>query len=315
MAFLDWLSSIDPTRVARADTTDVEESKKKIAEAGAAGQQMIQQRMAQTKAPELERVSGPQAGKIDTGFLEALRGQLPSGQALLQRQSAQAMQAQQMQAESAQMARAAAMGEAPSLAQLQQKKAFEQAIAAQFAAQAGAAYDPARMYQAQVGGQQLMAQQAQESGILALQEQEKAKQLYADVAAKQVASQQTSQDLLLRAQQGDINAQLKLAELQSGAAQSQAEMATRTNIAGAEIAQRQAAQQAELQQQSQAELNKLTQLYVQTGMSQAQAESAAAQALFGSEQQRQAQQSGARAQIFGGILSGLAGAGAAYAGK
>jgi hypothetical protein len=312
MAFLDFL---DPTIVRKADTRGVEESKKKIGEATEAGQALIQQRMAETKAPTLEKVQGPQAGRIDTGFLEALRGQLPTGMDTMQRMGAQGMQAQQMQTEAAQMARSAAMGEAPSAAQLLQKQAFEQAIAAQAGAMAGRGYDPAAMRQAQVGGMQLQAQQAQQAGILALQEQEKARSLYADVAAKQVSSQQVGADLLLRAQQGDVNAQLKIAELQAGATQTQAELETRAGIAGAQTGSQQAIAQAELQAGAQQQLNALAQAYMNAGMSGAQAQAAAEQALFQMESQRQQQVSAGRSQLIGGLIGGAATVGAGFAGK
>ena len=310
MAFLDFL---DPTIVRKADTSGVEQSKKKIGEATESGQALIQQRMAETKAPTVEKVAGPQAGRIDTGFLEALRGQLPTGMDTMQRMGTQGMQAQQMQAEAAQMSRAAAMGEAPSAAQLLQKQAFEQAIAAQAGAMAGRGYDPAAMRQAQVGGMQLQAQQAQQAGILAAQEQEKARSLYADVAAKQVSSQQVGADLLLRAQQGDVNAQLKIAELQAGATQTQAELETRAGIAGAQTGSQQAIAQAELQAGAQAQVNALAQAYMNAGMTGAQAQAAAEQALFKMESERQQQISGARSQLIGGVIQGAASIGAGMA--
>lgn len=315
MAFLDWLSSMDPTKISKADTSQVEEATKKIGEAGAAGQKALQERMGKIEAPTLERVAGPQAGKVDTGFLEALRGQLPSGAQALQRMGAQDVSAQRMAAEATGLTRAAAMGEAPSAAQLQQRQAFEQAIAAQMAAQAGAAYDPARLYQSQVAGQQLMAQQSQQAGILAAQEQERARAQYVQAAQTGAGLGMQQQELALRAQQGDVQAQLQLANIQAGLAGQQAQLQTQTGIAGAQLQAQQIAQQAELQQQAQAQLNQLTQMYVQLGLSSAQAEQAAAKDLFSAEQARQTAQSGARAQIFGGVLSGLAGAGAAAAGK
>jgi hypothetical protein len=265
---LDFLSSIDPTKVRKADDSKVRGAIGGVQQATQAGQDIIKQRMAATEAPTLERVKGPQAGQIDTGFLQALRGQLPSGQQALQQMGTQSAQQQAaMQAQEATgMLRGAATGEAPSVAQLQQRQAFEQAIAAQMAAQAGRGFDPAAMRQAQVGGQQLMQQQAQQAGILAAQEQQAARQ---------------------------------------------AQLQTQTGIAGAEIAARQAGQQAELQAQAQQQLNALANMYMQAGMTGAQAQLAAEQALFGVEAQRQQQQSQARAGIFGGVLSGLAGMGAA----
>jgi len=137
---MGFLSSIDPTKVGRADTSGVEESKKKMDEALAKGQGMLEKRMAETKAPTVEKVAGPQAGQIDTQFLEALRGQMPSGaQALQGAGGAQAMAQTQAQ-EATGLLREAAMGGQPSAAQLQQKQAFEQAIAAQMASQAGSRY-------------------------------------------------------------------------------------------------------------------------------------------------------------------------------
>lgn len=316
MAFLDWLSGLDPTKVSKADTSGIQGQQKAVGEAGAAAQKTIQERIAATKTPEIVKTKGPEAGQINMGFLQALQGNLPGQQAALQKMGTQGMGAQaQMQAQEATgMLRAAAMGEAPSAAQLQQKQAFEQAIAAQMAAQAGRAYDPAAMRQAQVAGQQLMGQQAQQAGILAAQEQEKARLGYAEMASKQATTDIARQDLELRAAQGDVEAQLKLAGLQADVLKAQAGLTTQAGIAGADIASREAISQAELQAQAQAQLNQLTQLYVNAGMSTAQAQLAAEQDLFKAEAGRQAAQSAARAKMFGAVLGGVAGAGATMVG-
>ena len=130
---MGFFSDIDPTKVKKADESKVRQAQQAIGEAGKAGQDILKKRMEETVAPTVERVKGPEAGKIDTGFIEQLRGQLPSGQAALQQ--AQGMQAQRQAQTQAQEAtgllREAAMGEAPSAAQLQQQRAFEQAISAQ----------------------------------------------------------------------------------------------------------------------------------------------------------------------------------------
>ena len=312
---LDFLSSVDPTKVRKADDTAVKTAIGGVQQATQAGQDIIKQRMAETKAPELEKVKGPQAGQIDTGFLQALRGQLPSGQAAVERMGAMGAPAQAQAAEATGLLREAALGGAPSAAQLQQKQAFEQAIAAQMAAQAGRGFDPAAMRQAQVGAQQLMGQQAQQAGILAAQEQQAARQAYAQAAQSGAGLGLQQQELQLRAAQGDVNAQLQLAQIQAGLAGQQAQLQTQTGIAGAEIAARQAGQQAELQAQAQQQLNALANMYMQAGMTGAQAQLAAEQALFGVEAQRQQQISQARAGVFGGVLSGLSAAAEAGIGK
>jgi len=66
----DILKKIDPTRISKADTGQVEESKKRLDEALAQGQGIIERRMGETKAPTVEKVAGPQAGRIDTQFLK-----------------------------------------------------------------------------------------------------------------------------------------------------------------------------------------------------------------------------------------------------
>jgi hypothetical protein len=310
MAFLDFL---DPTIVRKADTSGVEQSKKKIGEATETGQALLQKRMDETKAPTVEKVAGPQAGKIDTGFLDALRGQLPSGQQALDRSGTQGVQAQQQAAEGVGMLREAALGQTPSAAALLQNQAFEQAIAAQAGAMAGRGYDPAAMRQAQVGGMQLQAQQAQQAGILAAQEQERARTQYATAAQAGAGLGLQQQELALRAAQGDVNAQLQLATIQSQTLGQNAQLATQSSIAGAQIGAQQAGQQAELQAGAQAQINALAQAYMNAGMTGAQAQAAAEQALFKMESERQQQVSAGRSQLIGGLIQGAATVGAGMA--
>lgn len=309
----DILKKIDPTRISKADTGQVEESKKRLDEALAQGQGMIERRMGETKAPTVEKVAGPQAGRIDTQFLEALRGQMPSGaQALQGAGGAQAMAQTQAQ-EATGLLREAAMGGQPSAAQLQQKQAFEQAIAAQMAAQAGQGYNPAAIRQAQIAGAELQAQQAQQAGILAAQEQAAARQQFAEAAQQGTSLGLQQQELALRAAQGDVQAQLDLAKIQAGTLGQQAELQTRAGIAGAQIGAEQAITQAQLESESQKQLNALAIQYQQAGMSAAEAQQKAALAMFQAEQERQANIAKARSGLIGGLISaaGTAAAGMA----
>ena len=309
----DILKKIDPTRISKADTGQVEESKKRLDEALAQGQGMIERRMGETKAPTVERISGPQAGRIDTQFLEALRGQMPSGaQALQGAGGAQAMAQTQAQ-EATGLLREAAMGGQPSAAQLQQKQAFEQAIAAQMAAQAGQGYNPAAIRQAQIAGAELQAQQAQQAGILAAQEQAAARELYARTAQEGTRLGLTQQELALKAAQGDVQAQLDLAKIQSQTYGTQAEVETRAGIAGAQIGAEQVGLQAELQAGAQKQMNDLAVEYMRSGLSAAEAQQKAALAIFQAEQERQANIAKARSGLIGGLISaaGTAAAGMA----
>jgi hypothetical protein len=310
------IAEFDPTKIKKAETGGVEAAAEAQKTAAQKAQQAVADRMKQLSTPTVTPVAGPQAGQINMGFLQALQGQLPGQQAALQKMGTQGMGAQaQMQAQEATgMLRAAAMGEAPSAAQLQQKQAFEQAIAAQMAAQAGRAYDPAAMRQAQVAGQQLMGQQAQQAGILAAQEQEKARLGYAEMASKQATTDIARQDLMLRAAQGDVDAQIKLAGLQTDVMKAQAQLQTEAGIAGAQIAGSAAETQAKLQSEANAQMNLLTQLYINAGLTEAQAQMEAAKVIFGAESGRQQAMAGARQTAFGGILSAAGAAGSAAAG-
>lgn len=308
------LSDLDPTKVKKVETGALEQG---VSEYGAAAQKAQQQLfdyMKGIKAPTIERTAAPQAGQIDTGFLQALQASLPSQQTALKGIGAQGVTAQKMTAESADLMRQAALGQAPSAAQLQQKQAFEQAVAAQMAAQAGRGYDPAAIRQAQVAGQQLQAQQAQQAAILAAQEQQAARAQYAQTAqgAQQLGMQ--AQELQLRAAQGDVNAQLQLAGMQSELMKAQAGLTTQAGIAGAQIAGQTAVSEAQLQAQNQAQLNNLYMQYLNLGMQPAQAQMEAQKAIFGAQWQRSQMQTEARQKAFGGILSGLGAAGAAAIG-
>lgn len=299
------LSDIDPTKVAKASTAGIESGMGAVQSATQAGQQMIQDRMAGLKAPTIQQTAAPTAGQIDPSFLAALQARLPSQAQALQGMQTQGAQAQSRATEATEMMRAAAMGQAPSAAQMQQRQAFEQAIAAQMAAQAGRAYDPAAFRQAQVAGQQLMGQQAQQAGILAAQEQEAARKAYAATAQQGAQLGLQQQELQLRAAQGDVQAQMQLAGLQADIAKAQAGLTTQAGIAGAQIGSQQAISQAELQSQAQQQLNNLTQMYVNMGMTGAEAQLKAQQVLFASEQDRQSAQAAARAKMFGGLASGV----------
>jgi len=299
---MGFLSSIDPTKVGKANTSGVEESKKKMDEALAQGQGMLQNRMQQTKAPTVERVAGPQAGQIDTQFLEALRGQLGSGRQAIQGAGAAQAQAQTQAQEATGLLREAALGQAPSAAQLQQKQAFEAAIASQMAAQAGQGYNPAAIRQAQMQGAQLQAQQAQQAGILAAQEQAAAREQFAQAAQQGTSLGLQQQELALRASQGDVQAQLDLARIQAGTLGQQAELQTRAGIAGAQIGAEQAGLQAQLESQAQQQINQLAAQYQQAGLSAAEAQQKAELALFGAESDRQQQISAGRSQLIGGLF-------------
>jgi len=308
---MGFLSGMDPTKVSKASTAGVEESKKKMQEELTKGQGLIEKRMAETQAPTVERVAGPQAGRIDTGFIEAVKGRMPSGaQALQGAGGAQALAQTQAQ-EATGMLREAALGETPSVAQMQQRRAFEQAIAAQMATQAGRAYDPAAMRQAQMAGAQLQSEQAAQAGILAAQEQATARELYARTAQEGTRLGLTQQELALKAAQGDVQAQLDLAKIQSQTYGTQAELETRAGIAGAQIGAEQVGLQAELQAGAQKQINDLAVEYMRSGLSAAEAQQQAELALFGEEAARQRQISAGRQAIIGGVLSGLGGIGAA----
>jgi len=299
---MGFLSSIDPTRVGKASTAGVDESKKRMDEALAQGQGMLEKRMAESKAPTIEKVAGPQAGRIDTQFLEALRGQMPSGaQALKGAGGAQALAQSQAQ-EATGLLREAAMGGQPSAAQLQQKQAFEQAIAAQMAAQAGQGYNPAAVRQAQIQGAQLQAQQAQQAGILAAQEQAAAREQFATAATQGTELGLRQQELALKASQGDVQAQLDLAKIASGTYGQQAELETRAGIAGAQIGAEQAISQAQLEAGAQQQINALAIQYQQAGMSAAEAQQRAAMTMFENEQARLGQISQGRSALIGGLL-------------
>lgn len=308
------LSDYDPTKVKKVDKGPLEQGTEAYGKAAQTAQGQLKDYMGGIKAPTIDRTAAPTAGQINTQFLDALQRGLPSQQAALQGMSAQGAGAARMTAESAEMMRQAALGQAPSAAQLQQKQAFEQAVAAQMAAQAGRGYDPAAMRQAQVAGQQLQAQQAQQGAILAAQEQQAARAQYAQTAqgAQQLGLQM--QELQLRAASGDVNAQLQLAGMQSDLAKAQAGLTTQTSIAGAQIGSQEATAQAQLQQQTQAQMNNLYLQYLNLGMEPARAQLEAQKAIFGAEWQRAQMQSEARQKMFGGVLQGAGSALAAYVG-
>lgn len=310
MGFLDFL---DPTIVRKANTTGVDESKKKIGDATAEGQALIKQTMGDMKAPVVQKVAGPQAGQIDTGFIDALKGSMTSGETALARSGTQNVTAQQQAAKGVNMLREAALGQTPSAAAMLQKQAFDQAIAAQAGAMAGRGFDPAAMRQAQVGGMQLQAQQAQQAGILAAQEQDKARTQFATTAQQGAGLGLQQQELALKAAQGDVNAQLQLANIQAGTLGQQAQLTTQAGIAEAQIGAQQAGQQADLQAQTQQQLNSLVQAYVNAGMTGAQAQAAAEQELFKIESARQGQISAGKAQLIGGLIQGAATVGAGMA--
>lgn len=308
------LSDYDPTKVKQVDKGPLEKGVEEYSKAAQGAQGQLGEFMKGVTAPTITRTAAPQAGQINTGFLEALQRNLPSQQAALAQSMAQGAGAQRMTAESAEMMRQAALGNAPSAAQLQQKQAFEQAVAAQMAAQAGRGYDPAALRQAQIAGQQLQAQQAQQGAILAAQEQQAARQQYAQTAqgAQQLGLQM--QELQLRAAAGDINAQMQLAGMQTDVSKAQAGMATQTNIAGAQMASGESTAQAQLQQQTQAQLNNLYMQYLNLGMEPARAQLEAQKAIFGAEWQRSQMQADLRGKMFGGVLQGVSGAAAAAVG-
>ena len=308
---MGFLSGIDPTKVSKASTAGVEESKKKMQEELTKGQGLIEKRMAETEAPTVERVAGPQAGRIDTGFIEAVKSQMPRGAEALQAAGTAQQQAQMQAQEATGMLREAAMGEVPSAAQMQQRRAFEQAIAAQMATQAGRAYDPAAMRQAQMAGAQLQSEQAAQAGILAAQEQAAARQQYAQAAQTGTSLGLQQQELALRAAQGDVGAQLDLARIQAGTLGQQAQLETQAGIAGAQIGAEQAGLQAQLQAGAQQQINQLAVQYMNAGLSAAEAQQKAELALFGEEAARQRQISAGRQAVIGGVLSGLGGIGAA----
>lgn len=308
------LSDLDPTKVAPVETGAYEQGVQGYGEAAKQAQQQLADYFKSIKAPTVAKTAGPTAGAIDTKFLQALQGQLPSQQQALRGMAAQGVGAQQMTAESAEMMRQAALGQAPSAAQLQQKQAFEQAVAAQMAAQAGRGYDPAAIRQAQVAGQQLQAQQAQQGAILAAQEQQAARAQYAQTAqgAQQLGMQ--AQELQLRAAQGDVNAQLQLANMQAELAKAQAGLTTQAGIAGAQIAGQTAVSEAQLQAQNQAQMNNLYLQYLNLGMEPARAQMEAQKAIFGAQWERSQLQTAARQKAFGGILSGIGSIGGAMVG-
>lgn len=308
------ISDLDPTKVKKVDKGPLEQGVEQYGASAAKSQQDLANYMKGIQAPTIAQTAGPQAAQINAGFLDALQRNLPSQQLALQTAQAQGAGAARMTAESAEMMRQAALGNAPSAAQLQQKQAFEQAVAAQMAAQAGRGFDPAAMRQAQVAGQQLQAQQAQQGAVLAAQEQQAARAQYAQTAqgAQQLGMQ--AQELQLRAASGDVQAQIQLANLQSDVAKAQAGMTTQTNIAGAQIASGEATNQAQLQQQTQAQLNNLYLQYLNLGMEPARAQLEAQKAIFGAEWQRSQMQSDLRTKAFAGVLGGVADAGAMLAG-
>ena len=117
----DFFKKLDPTVVGRADESGVRGAQGAVAAAGKEGQDILRQRMEQTKAPTVERVAGPQAGQIDTQFLEALRGQLGSGRQAIQGAGEAQAQAQTQAQEATGLLREAAMGTQPSAAQLQDR--------------------------------------------------------------------------------------------------------------------------------------------------------------------------------------------------
>jgi len=300
------ISSFDPTKVKKVDTSPLEQGVGEYGKAAQTAQTQLQDYMGKIQAPTIAKTAAPQAGTINAAFLDALQKNLPSQQMALQQAQTMGAGAQRMTAESAEMMRQAALGNAPSAAQLQQKQAFEQAVAAQMAAQAGRGYDPAAIRQAQVAGQQLQAQQAQQGAILAAQEQQAARAQYAQTAqgAQQLGLQM--QELQLKAASGDVTAQMQLAGMQSDIAKAQAGMQTQTSIAGAQIASGEATSQAQLQAQTQAQLNNLYLQYLNLGMEPAKAQMEAQKAIFGAEWERGQMQADLRAKAFGGVLQGVA---------
>ena len=308
------LSDLDPTKIKKVEKGALEQGVEEYGKATQTAQTQLADYMKGIQAPTIQKTAGPQAGQINAAFLDALQKGLPSQQATLQQAQAQGAGAARMTAESAEMMRQAALGNAPSAAQLQQKQAFEQAVAAQMAAQAGRGYDPAAMRQAQVAGQQLQAQQAQQGAVLAAQEQQAARAQYAQTAQGQQQLAMQAQELQLKAAAGDVNAQMQLAGMQADIAKAQAGMQTQTNIAGAQIGSSEATAQAQLQQQTQAQLNNLYLQYLNLGMEPARAQMEAQKAIFGAEWQRAQMQTDARQKMAGGILSGVGGAAAAFVG-
>lgn len=308
---MGFLSDIDPTKVKKADESGVRKSQEAVGQAGAQGQALLEKRMAETTAPTVERVAGPQAGQIDTRFLEAVQARIPSGATALQGAGGAQVQAQRLGQEATGMLREAATGQAPSAAQLQQQAAFEQAIKAQRGAMAGQGYNPALARQAMLAGAELQAQQAQQAGILAAQEQAQARQQFAEAAQRGESLGLQQQELALRAAQGDVQAQLDLAKIQSQTLGQQAELQTRAGIAGAQIGAEQAGLQARLESETQKQVNDLAVQYMQAGLSAAEAQQKAELALFGAESERQRQIAAGRSQLIGGILeaAGTVGAG------
>lgn len=296
------ISDFDPTKVKKVETGALEKGVEEYGKAATGAQAGLKEYMAGIQAPTIAKTAGPQAGQISAGFLEALQKGLPSQQAALMQAQKMGAGAQAMTAESAELMRQAALGQAPSAAQLQQKQAFEQAVAAQIAAQAGRGYDPAAIRQAQVAGQQLQAQQAQQAAVLSAQEQQAARAQYAQTAQGQQQLAMQAQELQLKAAAGDVGAQMQLAGLQADIAKAQAGMQTQTSIAGAQLASGEASAQASLQAQTQAQLNNLYLQYLNLGMQPAQAQMEAQKAIFGAEWQRAQMQTEARGKVFGGVL-------------
>ena len=308
------IKDLDPTKVKPVETGALQKGTEEYGKAATAAQAGLKEYMAGIQAPTIAKTAGPQAGQISAGFLEALQNRLPTQQAALAQAQTMGAGARAMTAESAELMRQAALGNLPTAAQVQQKQAFEQAVAAQMAAQAGRGYDPAAIRQAQVAGQQLQAQQAQQAAVLSAQEQQAARAQYAQTAQGQQQLAMQAQELQLKAAAGDVNAQVQLAGLQADIAKAQAGMQTQTSIAGAQIASGEATAQAQLQQQTQAQMNALMQYYLNLGMEPAKAQMEAQRAIFGAEWQRSQMQTEARQKAFGTVLGGAGDIAAMYAG-
>lgn len=130
-------------------------------------------------------------------------------------QTADQAQARQQQLALAEQLQAQAAGTAPSIAEMQAKKAGERALAAQLAMQAGQAGSAAPLAQRTAARQQaaIGADIAGQSAVLRLQEQQAAQK-----ALGELAGQMRTQDISLASQQAQLQQATNLANLQASAA-------------------------------------------------------------------------------------------------
>lgn len=256
-----------------------------------------------------------QAGQMDPKVAAYLQAAQQQGQ-----NTGQAMQFLQQ----------AAAGQGPSAAQNQLRAGMDEAIKAQMTAAASRGFSPAAMRGAQMQGADLQQQAANQAAFLRAQEMQAAQAAYAQGALQQ---EQQARQAALAAGQTTLQQQVASEEAKQNAINAYLQGSGQLLQSGTALTTAQAQLQQQAALANQEAMLKAGMFNTQTGLEAAQLQQQGNLAyaglgsgflntqlggygtLYGGKLQQDAADAAFRQAIIGGMISGVAGAGAAYAGK